>query len=155
MTGVAKYKGEVLFDLTHQTEPGEGWETAQTERCLRRARTLPLAAAAAPPPAAPAAPAASPNAAHTHRSRNPPFSTKQQTGAKLSDAVVEMKGKLMAGMSAYIAAHNLRGDDADLMEEEGEGEDGGGDGEDASGKKAKQQQQQQQQHRGHKRKQPQ
>jgi len=38
-----------------------------------------------------------------------------QTGIKVSDSVVAMKGKLMAGMNAYIAAHNLRDDEGELF----------------------------------------
>ncbi|GBF93762.1 hypothetical protein Rsub_06094 [Raphidocelis subcapitata] len=72
LTGVARHKGDVLFDVNHQVEPG----------------------------------------------------------GKLSDGIVALKAKAMAGINAYIAAHNLRSDDVDVMEEDGGGEDGaeGGDG---------------------------
>jgi hypothetical protein len=36
-------------------------------------------------------------------------------GAKASEGIAAMKGKLMAGMNAYIAAHNLRNDDGGWM----------------------------------------
>lgn len=32
-------------------------------------------------------------------------------GAKVSEGITAMKGKVMAGINAYIAAHNLRSDD--------------------------------------------
>lgn len=101
LSGVAKYKGEVLFDLSHATEPGERCRRAG--RAVRRAP--PRAAALRMPPLAPAC----------RTQHCPPPARQPLPGAKVSDSIAAMKGKVMAGVNAYIAAHNLRSDDGALL----------------------------------------
>lgn len=89
LTGVCRVKGDVLFDVQQQVEPGAGWmRVVQHPVVLSRRWQLNLPA------------------------------LDSHAGGKVSEGIVAIKQKAMAGINAYIAAHNLRNDDGECLKQQ-------------------------------------